>query len=123
MLNTRPTRSWQNGFWTGGGLCFALCVLILVAGTPLLAQKAETGRKLLYKVQAKYPDALKKHAIGGVVRLSIVISAKGSVEKISPVGGNPILVDAATVAVKQWKYATADTSTTTEVQFDFVPPQ
>jgi hypothetical protein len=30
-------------------------------------------------------------------------------------------VDAATVAVKQWKYATSDHQTTTEVQLDFIP--
>jgi len=122
MSKSRSIRSWQN-LWTGATLCFALCVLVFTAGAPLLAQKAETERKVLYKVQAKYPDDLKKHAIGGVVRLAIVISAKGSVEKVSPVGGNPILVDAATAAVKQWKYAAADASTTTEVQFNFVPPQ
>jgi len=58
-----------------------------------------------------------------VVRLSISISPNGSVAKITPVGGNPILVDAATQAVKQWKYVPSDRSTTTEVQLDFIPHQ
>ena len=77
--------------------------------------------KLFDKVAPKYPRELKQNAIGGVVRLSISISPNGSVGKISPIGGNPILVDAATLAVKQWKYVPADHPTTAEVQLDFIP--
>ena len=87
------------------------------------AQNTPTLRRLIYKVAPKYPRELKQNDIGGVVRLSISISPNGSVGKISPVGGNPILVDAATLAVKQWKYLPADHPTTTEVQLDFIPHQ
>ena len=87
------------------------------------AQNNPTLRKLVYKVAPKYPRELKQNAIGGVVRLSISISPNGSVGKISPIGGNPILVDAATLAVRQWKYVPAERPTTTEVQLDFIPSQ
>ena len=83
--------------------------------------KPPSVRKLVYKVAPKYPRELKQNAIGGVVRLSISISPNGSVGKISPIGGNPILVDAATLAVRQWKYVPAEHPTTTEVQLDFIP--
>ncbi len=98
-----------------------LVILVLISTASLKAQNTPTVRKLVYKVAPKYPRELKQNAIGGVVRLSISISPNGSVGKISPIGGNPILVDAATLAVKQWKYVPADHPTTTEVQLDFIP--
>jgi outer membrane biosynthesis protein TonB len=55
------------------------------------------------------------------VRLSIEISPQGAVRKVSPIGGNPILVEAAMAAVKQWKYASADSNQTLEVRIDFIP--
>ena len=107
--------------------CAALCgaaLFSLAAWIPLLqAQNSPVLRKLVYKVAPKYPRELKQNAIGGIVRLTIFISPNGSVTKVSPIGGNPILVDSATLAVKQWKYVPADHPTTTEVQLDFIPNQ
>jgi membrane protein involved in colicin uptake len=57
------------------------------------------------------------------VRLMVVVTPNGTVKSVSPVGGNPILVDAATDAVKQWKYAPSDSSDTFEVKLDFIPRQ
>ena len=95
--------------------------LLAVSISAVQSQNAPTLRKLVYKVAPKYPPELKQNEIGGIVRLAVVINPNGSVAKISPVGGNPVLVDAATVAVKQWKYAASDHQTTTEVQLDFIP--
>ena len=105
--------------------CGAFCVILVAfLSTPSVeAQNTPNLRKLVYKVPPKYPHELKQNAIGGIVRLSISIGANGSVGKISPIGGNPILVDAATLAVRQWKYVPADHPTTTEVQLDFIPSQ
>jgi len=64
---------------------------------------------------------LKEAHIGGVVRLEIVISPKGHVDTISPLGGNPVLVEAASTAVKKWKYLPADSETKTQVAFTFDP--
>jgi TonB family protein len=86
-------------------------------------QSNESVRKVIYRVAPKYPPELKKNEIGGVVRLSIVINSRGSVERVSPLGGNPVLVEAATLAVRQWKYVPADHSTSTEIQLDFIPRQ
>ena len=97
--------------------------LLLCTIPSLYAQKAEAGRKVVHKVDPKYPQDLRKNGIGGIVRLSIVIAPRGTVEKVSPIGGNAALVDASTIAVKQWKYVPAEATTTTEVQFDFIPSQ
>lgn len=108
--------------------CKVLCSVALVclsALTPYVqAQKVEkpdNTRKVVRKVAPKYPPELKRHGIGGVVRLSILVLPNGSVNKVSTLGGNPALADAATLAVKQWKYVPADSPTTADVQFDFVP--
>lgn len=77
----------------------------------------------MYRVEPRYPEDLKRHDIGGTVRLAIEITTRGTVRKISPIGGNPILVDAAILAVKQWKYAPAETTDTLEVKIDFIPRQ
>jgi TonB family protein len=98
-------------------------VLVFLATASVEAQNTPSLRKLVYKVAPKYPRELKQNAIGGVVRLSISINPSGSVVKISAIGGNPILVDAASLAVRQWKYVPADHPTTTEVQLDFIPSQ
>src|SRR5260370_7405283 len=98
-------------------------VLAFVSMASSDAQNTPSLRKLVYKVAPKYPRELKQNAIGGVVRLSISINPNGSVTRISPIGGNPILVDAPTLAVKQWKYVPPDPPTTTEVHQHFIPSQ
>ena len=88
---------------------------------PRLRAQDAGARKPIYKVQPKYPEYLKHHDIGGSVRLSVEITPKGTVRTIEPLGGNPILVESAVEAVKQWKYEPAEASTTVEVKIDFNP--
>lgn len=99
-----------------------LLTLAMSAGiaAPLHAQ-SESGRRVLHRVEPKYPDDLKRHNIGGAVRLSIEITPQGTVRKISPIGGNPILLESAMTAVKQWKYTPAESTQTVEVKIDFIP--
>lgn len=116
----------QSGYAACTHQAYAVIVLtllfLLAASIPAVqSQNAPNLRKLVYKVAPKYPPELRQNEIGGIVRLAVVINPNGSVAKISPVGGNPVLVDAAMVAVKQWKYAASDHQTTTEVQLDFIP--
>ncbi len=121
MLHPKMSRIARRTRQLSTALC-GIVFVALAASTPLLtSQNTPVLRKLVYKVAPKYPRELKQNAIGGVVRLSILIGPNGSVSRISPIGGNPILVDAATLAVRQWKYVPADHSTTTEVQLDFIP--
>ncbi len=75
----------------------------------------------MYRENPGYPLTLREAHIGGVVRLEILISSKGSVETVTPLGGNPVLVEAASAAVRKWKYAPAEIETKTQVEFTFDP--
>lgn len=97
------------------------CLAFPVALPPSARAADKTPRKLVYKENPGYPLTLREAHIGGVVRLEIVISAKGSVDSISPLGGNPVLVEAASAAVRKWKYAPAEAETKTQVEFTFDP--
>jgi TonB family protein len=102
---------------------FLLCCAAAIAGifASVAHAQDQSPRRLLNRVTPKYPEYLKTHDIGGVVRLSITVSPSGNVKTVAPVGGNPILIDAAVEAVKQWKYAPGEESNTFEVKVDFVP--
>jgi len=105
-----------------------LPILTISVPSSLHAQKAgktdkaeKSRRRLIYKVVPEYPQELKSHYIGGIVRLKIVISPRGTVDTVTPIGGNPILTEAAVNAVKKWKYAPAASASTSDVEFNFNP--
>lgn len=103
------------------GAWAAVCLLVILSlALPLFAEN-KTPRKLVYRENPGYPLTLREAHIGGIVRLEIMISAKGSVDSITPLGGNPVLVEAASAAVRRWKYAPADAESKTQVEFTFDP--
>jgi len=85
----------------------------------LLAQ--ETDRRLVKKIEPEYPTVLKDRGIGGVVRLKVLVRMDGTIKDVQVIGGNTILVEAATKAVKQWRYAIAERETTLEITVQFDP--
>jgi len=103
-------------------LLATLFIVMASACIALHAQKTDkTLRKRIASVDPVYPELLRRSNIGGVVRLLVVISPKGTVETVNQLGGNAALLEAAVTAVKKWKYAPADTETTQEVSITFDP--
>jgi len=103
-------------------LLAALFFVMASSCIALHAQKTDkTLRKRIAAVDPVYPELLRRSNIGGVVRLLVVISPKGTVETVNQLGGNAALLEAAVTAVKKWKYAPADTETTQEVSITFDP--
>lgn len=104
-----------------------LLCLIATAAVPLWAQSEDANapsaseRKVITRVEPKYPSTLERLYIGGVVRLQVNIAANGTVESAQLLGGNPILGQSAIAAVKQWKYAPAKTKTQTVERLEFDP--
>jgi TonB family protein len=58
----------------------------------------------LQDVRPVYPDIAKQARVQGVVILDCTISPQGKVTDVKVLRGHPLLDDAATKAVKQWRY-------------------
>ncbi len=59
---------------------------------------------LLSRVTPVYPSAAKEARIQGVVHLAVIIGKDGTVQNVEVVSGHPLLIGAATDAVKLWVY-------------------
>lgn len=59
---------------------------------------------LIHKVVPQYPPMAKAAHVSGVVTLGAVIAKDGTIEQLRVLSGNPLLVNAAMEAVKQWIY-------------------
>jgi TonB family protein len=105
-------------------IAFLLIGLLFVSTPGLYSQttkSTKSARKLVHKVEPVYPQDLKRLNIGGTVKLDVQISARGGVEKVQIVGGNPILADSAARAVKQWQYEPAESGTSILLNVEFNP--
>jgi len=68
-----------------------------------LAPEAAEGR-LRHRVEPEYPaDALAAHRSGEVV-LEVLIGQDGAVSSVRTLSGDPLLAEAATAAVRNWRY-------------------
>ena len=105
MLAKRLTRL---GLATALAACFAL---------PVHAAD-EAGRRVKTKIQAVYPELARRMNLAGTVRLEVVVGENGATKTVKPIGGNPVLIQAATDAVKRWKWE-AGSETTETVEFHF----
>ena len=76
-------------------------------------------RTLITRIEPEYPETLRRLNIGGTVRLRVTISAKGNIEDVQLLGGNPILGESAISAVKRWVYAPSHSRTVAEVSIPF----
>jgi len=132
MATLQTTRLLARHCAVVKALCWVLIVSAIFA-TPALvsalhaekpeksARSEKPGRKLVYRVEPEYPWDLKRAGIGGIVRLDVTISTRGVVDTVTPIGGNPILVEAASRAVKRWRYAPSDSETEILINVEFDP--
>ena len=100
-----------------------VCLFASVICVPLFSQSEDGAgeRKVVNRIEPKYPPTLERLYIGGVVRLQVDISANGNVEGAQLLGGNPILGQSAIAAVKQWKYAPSSHKTRQTEKLEFDP--
>lgn len=98
----------------------AIVVCAAMATTIAAQTRGALNRKTLTKVAPVYPELAKHMSIGGTVKVEVVIRPNGSVKSTRIVGGNPILIDSAKVAVLKWKFAPSseETSEVVEVSFE-----
>jgi periplasmic protein TonB len=60
--------------------------------------------RLTHEVAPAYPPIARQARVTGTVELSATIAANGTVKDVHVMSGNPLLVQAAVSAVKQWTY-------------------
>jgi TonB family protein len=96
-------------------------IALFVACALSTSISAQETRKALSKPTPRYPEIAKKLNLVGTVKVEVVIGPDGKVKDATVVGGHPILVDAALVALKEWKYEPAKAETKATLTFDFHP--
>jgi TonB family protein len=82
---------------------------------------SQSARKVVNKVFPAYPAMARGMNLAGTVKLEAVVLANGSVKSIQVKGGNPVLVQAAQKAVREWKWAKSDHDSTEMVECRFNP--
>jgi len=98
----------------------ALCVVCFT--WPGTAQKQDrTERKIVTRVAPVYPDLAKRMHVSGVVKVQVVVRDNGNVKSIKVMGGNPVLIESATDAIRKWKFEAAAAETTETLQLTFEP--
>lgn len=60
--------------------------------------------RLIHKVIPLYPPLARQARIAGTVRFTAIIARDGTIQNLALVSGHPLLVQAATDAVRQWRY-------------------
>ena len=76
-------------------------------------------RKVKTKSLPEYPQLAKQLNVAGKVKIEATISPDGRVTNTKVIGGSPLLVGAATEALKKWRYEPATKESTEVVEFDF----
>jgi len=80
---------------------------------------AHADRKITLRVSPNYPELARRMHNHGVVRVEASVRPNGSVKSTRVLGGNPVLVDAAIDAIRNWKFEPAQGETTELVQLTF----
>ena len=65
---------------------------------------AQLRPRLARQVDPIYPDKAREAGLEGAVRLRVAIARDGSIEDVKALSGDPLLAEAATDALKQWRY-------------------
>lgn len=105
-------------------MAWAVLVLAAWAGFAVAQNAAEitsgSGRKIVARVAPVCPELARKMHIQGTVKLQAIVRPNGTVKNTRVLGGNPVLVEAASQAVAKWKFEAAQSETTEVVQLVFV---
>lgn len=59
---------------------------------------------LVHRVDPRYPDIARRAGVSGMVRLTGIIGTDGRIRGLTVQSGNPLLIQAAVDAVRQWVY-------------------
>lgn len=101
--------------------CCLLALMAAVAVHGADAHPPANNRQLKTKIMPEYPELARQFQIKGSVRLELLVKPDGHVQKINVLGGNPVLAQAAILAVRKWRYEPANAESNIVVKLDFDP--
>jgi TonB family protein len=110
-------------------LFVAACATVslgVVLGTETSTHAQSAGgnsRALVHKTAPRYPEVARKMNISGTVKVIAVVAPDGKVKSVEPVGGSPLLIEAAKDAITQWKFATAGAESRETIELHFNPDE
>lgn len=104
-------------------LFFLLSMCVGPARTAQGQSSAPEGRRVVRKMMPIYPDIAKKMNLTGTVKVQATIAPDGTVKNVQPVGGSPVLIQAAEDAVYKWKFAAASAESKELIELRFDPQQ
>ena len=82
-------------------------------------QSANVPRPVLIKISPEYPDLARQMNLKGSVQIEALVGRDGRVKEVRVIGGHPLLADALSRAVKQWKYEPGAKDSTELVRYSF----
>jgi TonB family protein len=94
-------------------------VLCLLASGSFAQDFDVNSRHVRHYVRPTLPEIAKRMNLKGTVKLEIDIASNGKVTAVRPMGGHPVLVEAATEAVRGWQFDPAKDTTTGPVTVVF----
>ena len=92
---------------------------IVAVSASASADAPPEGRKVVSRVAPVYPPLALSARLSGAVKLAAVVMPDGTVKSVRTLGGSPMFVPAAELAVKQWKYEASTRETTEAVALKF----
>ena len=98
-----------------------LAAALILAPTHSWTQESASQRKLLDHAAPSYPPLARDMGLAGVVKVEVLVAPDGSVKSVDIRGGHPVLAQAATKAVRRWRWETASHESHELVQVKFSP--
>jgi len=102
-------------------ICLVGTFVPALAGQSDTPEQTQTARKVANRVVPGYPAMARQLNLSGTVKLEALVLPNGKVKSIQVVGGNPLLIQSAQNAVRDWKWEKAEHETTELVEFRFHP--
>ena len=84
-------------------------------------QSSPDTRKIVRKVMPTYPEIAKRMQLTGSVKIMATVGPDGTVKTTQPMGGSPVLLQAAQDALLKWKFASASAETRELIELHFDP--
>ena len=103
---------------------FLLLIISCCLGPTAISQSQQQSpdsRKIVHRVLPTYPEIAKRMQLTGSVKIMATVGPDGTVKTTQPMGGSPVLIQAAQEAVSKWKFATGSSETRELIELHFDP--